>query len=50
MNNTQDIIQLCPRTKSVAVVKRENNTTKLHVFHHKRFIIMSNVVMLLFLN
>jgi len=50
MTTTQDIGQLCPRTKSVAVEKRVNNTTNLHVFHYKRFIIMSNAVTLFFLN
>jgi len=50
MITTQDTDQRCPRTKRVAVEKRVNNTTNLHVFHYKRFIIMSKAVMVFSLN
>jgi len=50
MITTQDTDQRCPRTKRVAVEKRVNNTTNLHVFRYKRFIIMSKAVMMFFLN
>jgi len=50
MNTTRDIVQRCPPKKLVAVEKRVNNTTKLHVWHYKRFVITLKTVMLVFLD
>jgi hypothetical protein len=50
MNTNQDIVQRCPRKMSVAVENRMNNTTKLHVCHYIRYVIMLKAGMLVFLN